>query len=285
MKANYFTKVSLGCLLCLLAVVAGCCINIGRCGWNRAKYEREVHLSAPLAAGSLFAAETHNGSIAVTGTDAADCNIIATIKARAASEEEAKELAEKVKVKLEPFGNKLAVKIEKPAFMTNKSVSVNLNVTVPERSDLELTTHNGAIRIANITGGVNGTTHNGKVIAEQVSGSTELRSHNGRIICKEVSGEMKLKTHNGKIIAAYSKSASPVCSVSLITHNGGIEFTAPPNFSAAVEALTHNGSIRTELPITVTVVGKISRRKLTGTIGTGEGKLYLETHNGSIKIR
>jgi len=285
MKANYFTKVSLGCLLCLLVVVAGCCINIGCCGWNRAKYEREVQLSAPLAAGSLFAAETHNGSIAVTGADVTDCNVIATIKARAASEEEAKELAEKVKVKLEPFGNKLAVKIEKPAFMTNKSVSVNLNVTVPEHSDLELTTHNGAIRIANITGGVNGTTHNGKVIAEQVSGGTELRSHNGRITCEEISGDVKLKTHNGRINAAYSPNASPVCSVSLITHNGGIEFTAPPNFSAAVEASTHNGSIKTELPIAVTVVGKISKRKLTGTIGTGEGKLYLETYNGSIKIR
>ena len=34
-----------------------------------------------------------------------------------------------------------------------------------------------------------------------------------------------------------------------------------------------------------TVIGKVSRRKLKGTIGEGEGKLLLETHNGSIKIR
>jgi len=50
-----------------------------------------------------------------------------------------------------------------------------------------------------------------------------------------------------------------------------------------VDASTHNGSINTDLPITVT--GKVSKSKLTGTIGNGDGKLYLETHNGSIRLR
>jgi hypothetical protein len=63
----------------------------------------------------------------------------------------------------------------------------------------------------------------------------------------------------------------------MATHNGGVDFTAPPNLSAMVDVSTHNGSIKTNLPITV--VGKIGRRKLTGKIGTGEGKLHLETHN------
>jgi DUF4097 and DUF4098 domain-containing protein YvlB len=62
-----------------------------------------------------------------------------------------------------------------------------------------------------------------------------------------------------------------------------VELTTPKNFSGEVEASTHNGSIKTELPITVK--GKVSKKRLTGTIGTGQGKLYLETHNGSIKIK
>jgi DUF4097 and DUF4098 domain-containing protein YvlB len=68
-----------------------------------------------------------------------------------------------------------------------------------------------------------------------------------------------------------------------VTHNGGIELTAPANHSAKVKASTHNGSINTDLPITVT--GKVSKKKLTGTIGSGDGDLYLETHNGSIRLR
>jgi DUF4097 and DUF4098 domain-containing protein YvlB len=62
-----------------------------------------------------------------------------------------------------------------------------------------------------------------------------------------------------------------------------VEFVAPPNFSAEVNVSTHNGSIKTDIPITVT--GKVRKGRLTGTIGTGEGKLHLETHNGSITIK
>jgi DUF4097 and DUF4098 domain-containing protein YvlB len=92
-----------------------------------------------------------------------------------------------------------------------------------------------------------------------------------------------LKTHNGDVEASYSEGAPSVCEVSIVTYNGGIVFDAPPDFSARVEASTHNGSVHTDLPITV--VGKVSRNQLTGTVGTGQGKLRLETHNGSIRIR
>jgi len=281
MKKDYFTKASLGCLLCLLILLASCCINTG-C-WPRAKYERTQQLSAALEPGSTFAAKTHNGSITINGAEVADCNLTATIIARAATEEDAKKLAEEVKIKLEHFGDKLTARIEKPSSMRNRSVSVSFNVTVPNQTNLQLTTHNGAIRIMNIDGQIDGTTHNGNVAAEQVSGTSKLHTHNGSIICKEVSGDMELRTHNGKVNAAYSQAASPVCNVSIVTHNGSVDFAAPPNFSAAVEASTHNGSVHTDLPITI--IGKVTKRKLTGTIGTGQGELYLKTHNGSIRIR
>ena len=282
MENGLLKKVSLGSLLSLLIVAAGCCFNIGSCAM-RAKYERTVQLSAPLSPGSSFAAQTHNGSITIAGADVTDCNLTATITARAITEEDAKELAERTTVKLEPFGDKLTAKIDKPTLLMNKSVSVSLDVQVPNRTHLELTTHNGSIRITDITDRLNATTHNGKVTAEQISGTTELHTHNGSVICREISGDTQLKTHNGGIKVFYSEDAPSVCNISLITYNGGIELATPSNFSGEVEASTHNGSINTELPITVK--GKVSRRKLTGTIGTGQGKLHLETHNGSIRLR
>ncbi len=282
MKNGLLKKVSLGSLLCLLLIAAGCCFNIGSCAM-RAKYERTVQLSAPLSPGSGFAAQTHNGSITITGADVTDCNLTATIIARATTEEDAKKLAERTTIKLEPFGDKLTAKIDKPTFLMNQSVSVSLDVQVPNQTDLELTTHNGSIRITNITGRLNGTTHNGKVTAEQISGTVELRTHNGSVICREVSGDTQLKTHNGSVKLYYSEAAPSVCNISLITYNGSIDLTTPSNFSGEVDASTHNGSIRTDLPITV--VGKVSKTKLTGTIGAGRGKLHLETHNGSIRIK
>ena len=281
MKNHHFTKVSLGCLLCMLVLLAGCCINIG-CAM-RAKHQRTVQLSAPLSPGSTFAAQTHNGSITINGDEVTDCNLTATIVARAGNEEDAKKLAEKIKIRLEPSGNKLNVKIEKPTLMMNQSVSVSLDAKVPNQTDLELITHNGAVGITNITGQLNATTHNGKVTAEKVSGTTMLKTHNGSVICREISGDSQLRTHNGSVKAFYSESAPSICDISIVTYNGSIELVTPSNFSGEVEASTHNGSVHTDLPITV--IGKVSRRNLKGTIGTGEGKLRLETHNGSIRMR
>jgi DUF4097 and DUF4098 domain-containing protein YvlB len=275
MENGLLKKVSLRSLLCSMVTIAGCTM--------RAKYERTVQLSAPLAPASSFAAQTHNGSITIAGADVTDCNITATITARAMTEKDAKELAERTTVKLEPWGDKLTAKIDKPTLLMNKSVSVSLDVQVPNQTNLELKTHNGGVRITNISGQLNGTTHNGKVTAEQVSGTTELHTHNGSVICQEISGDAQLKSHNGSMKVYYSQTAPSICNISIITYNGGIELTTPSNFSGEFDASTHNGSIRTDLPITI--VGTVSKRKLTGKIGTGRGKLRLETHNGSIRVK
>jgi len=281
MKRSDFPKASVGFLLYLLIAAANCSCA-GGC-IPKAKYERTVHLSEPLPAGSLFEAQTHNGYINIAGTDVTECNLTATIIARANTEENARKLAEKVEVKLVPSGNKLTAKIEKPELTRGESICVSLDITVPNQTDADLTTHNGALKIKNLTGQLNGTTHNGEVVAEKISGTAKLKTHNGSLICEEASGDINLRTHNGSAKAFYSAAAPPVCNISIVTHNGDISLTAPPNFSAKVDASTHNGSINTDLPITVT--GNVTKNKLSGTIGTGEGELYLETHNGSINIK
>jgi len=277
MRNSNFTRTSWALLACMASFLAGCNMNM------RAKYERIVQLSAPMSPGSTFLAQTHNGSIRTSGADVADCNVVATITARAATEEEAQELAEEVEVTLEPSGDELTAKIKRPTHLVNKSVGVSLDVTLPGRSNLELLTHNGAVSIADIDGDVRATTHNGKVTTERVSGRTVLETHNGSISIRSTSGDANLKTHNGSVKAFYADSAPPVSDISIITYNGSVELEAPPDLSARIEATTHNGSINTDLPITVT--GKVSRSRLAGTIGSGEGRLHLETHNGSIRIR
>jgi DUF4097 and DUF4098 domain-containing protein YvlB len=90
-------------------------------------------------------------------------------------------------------------------------------------------------------------------------------------------------THNGSVKAFYAENAPPVCDISIVTHNGSVNLTVPQNLSAKVDASTHNGSINTDLPITIT--GMVKKKKLSGTIGRGEGNLYLKTHNGSINLK
>jgi DUF4097 and DUF4098 domain-containing protein YvlB len=298
MKKDNFQKMFLVFLSCFIVAAMGC--STDGCE-PKAKYERIVLLTKPLSAGGSFKAQTHNGYINVTGADVAECNLTATIIARADTVENAQRLAEAVEVKLVPSGNKLTAQIEKPELTSCQNVSVNLDVTVPNKTSTDLITHNGALKIENLTGQLNGTTHNGKVTAKKLSGTIELKTHNGEVdcgevtgktqlethngsvTCEEASGDINLRTHNGNAEAFYSATAPSVCNLSAVTHNGSVRLNAPPNLSAKVEASTHNGSITTNLPITVT--GEVTKKKLTGTIGAGEGKLYLETHNGSINIK
>ena len=282
MKKYHFARVSLAYLTCLVILSAGCCINIGGC-FMQAKYERTMQLSAPLSPGSAFEAQTHNGSITIKGADVTECSMTATIVARASTDEEAQELAEQVNVTLAPSGNRLVTKIDRPTQLVNKSVSVSLDIIVPNKTDLGLVSHNGAIEISDIIGRIEATSHNGKVTGDKITGTAAFETHNGAIICDEISGNIKLTSHNGGIKAFYIDTAPAVCDISIVTYNGSIELKTPSNLSAKIDVSTHNGSINTDLPITVS--GKISKSKLTGTIGAGEGQMHLETHNGSIRIR
>jgi hypothetical protein len=234
------------------------------------KYKRTVQISEPIQAGSNLSAGTHNGYIKVTGADVNQCDITATIIARADTVENAQKLAEKVDVKLEDFGsNGLIVRIDKPElnkYFGNKYIRVNLDITSPRRTSLVLNTHNGVVNVTNISGDLEAHTHNGNVSAKNISGSAVL-----------------LTTHNGRVNVAYNEEASAVIDGYIKSHNGSITLKSPANLSVRLEASAHNGRIKTELPITC--VGNVTGRNLKGTIGAGEGKLLLKTHNGSIHIK
>ncbi len=229
------------------------------------KYERTVDLSAPCAAGALFTGRTHNGSIDVAGADVTECKVRATIRTRASTPAGAKELAEKVRVRLEVCDEKtISVKIDRPPTRLGGSVSVSLTVEVPNQTRVDVVTHNGSVKVRDLTGDI------------------EAETHNGSITLRDIWGAVRAKTHNGGVKVSYRDTAPPAPDVDVVTHNGNITLISPPTLSARIEAKTHNGSVRTDIPITVT--GKIGR-KLVGTIGSGEGHLRLRTHNGSIRIK
>ncbi|MFC1781930.1 DUF4097 domain-containing protein, partial [Planctomycetota bacterium] len=277
------------------------CIMTG-CLEQSEQFTKIVHMPVTaLSPGSGFTTSTHNGLIEVRGSNVADCNVIATIVGRAATIEDAKEVVEETELGFEKSVEGLAFQIKTPQNLIGRSVSVSLDIVVPDNIDLELETHNGEINIENISGNTLAKTHNGKVNVKNISGVTRLetyngrieseeisgdfdfKSHNGQIESQEISGNIKFQTYNGSVKALFSGNARADCDIEMTTHNGSIELTTPPNYSARVNISTHNGSIDTNLPVTVS--GRLSRNKLTGTVGAGLGMLNIETYNGSINIR
>ncbi|MCX5633442.1 MAG: DUF4097 family beta strand repeat-containing protein [Phycisphaerae bacterium] len=251
-------KILIILLMPVLILISGC-IAIAK-----VKYTRQVNVTVPAGQAETFVAETHNGNITIKGSETTDCNLAAVIAVKAGTEEAAKTIAEEIKISLLPEGNSIIVKIEKPDIPRGVQINIDLDTNLPAKMNLSLASHNGNITTTDTSGSVKASTHNGNI------------GHKGTL------ADLKFESHNGNIaIHCIGQSAKP-CEINAETHNGNIDFTAPENFSAAIDASTHNGSIQTSLPVAVS--GKIGKN-LKGTLGDGRDKLYLKTHNGSIKIK
>jgi hypothetical protein len=124
-------------------------------------------------------------------------------------------------------------------------------------------------------------TVNGDVEAEGLEGDVSVRTVNGSIQVS-TTGRADAQTVNGSIRASAGR-ADWSGEAEFKTVNGSITVTLPSSTAADVRAETVNGEIETDFALTVS--GRVSRRRLSGTIGGGGRSLEMETVNGSIHLR
>jgi len=281
MKKNLSPKALVTFLLCLLIVITGCSIGTG-CS-QQSKYEKTEQLSAPMADLEAVDVETGFGSIKIVGGDVTDCKIKAEIFAQAPTDEEAKQLAEKVKIKLEPVDKTLNIIVDKPKIRNNRCIGVSFDIIVPRRTNIDCSTSFGSIKLKDIRGNVNVRTSFASIECENIEGSVDLETSYGKIKCRNItSTDINARSSFGNINIACSPETSPEIDADIATSYGNIEFATPPGFSGRVDLETSFGSIRTDLPITVK--GRISKDRIKGSVGQGNGKLRLKTSFGSIRI-
>ena len=233
--------------------------------------QEEFHWKGKVASGGAVEIKGVNGGIVATGAAAGDVEVTAVKKGR----------------KSDPAGVKIEV-VEHPGGVTicavypstgtpneckpgeggrmnvrDNDVSVEFRVTVP-----------AGVRFV-------GRTVNGGIEARGITADAEAHTVNGGVDL-DAAGTARAETVNGGITARLGR-ADWNGTLKLKTVNGGIEVVLPEGLSADVKASTVNGDIETDFPLTVT--GKISRRKLEGTIGSGGRLLEMETVNGGIELR
>lgn len=145
----------------------------------------------------------------------------------------------------------------------NNDVNVNFTVRVPVGVEFK------------------GRTVNGEIGATSLTGNVDSRTVNGSINIS-TTGYAQAKTVNGEISAKLG-SANWSDSLEFKTVNGGIDLDLPAALSTQIEADTLNGNIESEFPLTV--LGRVSRKHVRGTIGGGGRELVLKTLNGSIHLK
>jgi hypothetical protein len=141
--------------------------------------------------------------------------------------------------------------------------SVSYEIVTPREIDLNLTTRNGSIAIAD------------------VSGDLTFEAQNGSIELDGLAGTVRGRTTNGGVDAELTGETWQGSGLDLKTTNGGVRLRVPEDYSARLETKTVNGGIDVDFP--VTVQGRLGR-EFTTTLGDGGPLVRAETTNGGVRI-
>jgi len=198
----------MGRIIALVVVTAlvssvGGCIIVHDGEWDggpwsqRAKFERTVELQQAMKAGGTLVVSTASGSIETTGQETDQVQVVAKITARAATEEEAQQLAEQVQIRFQEAGDKLEIKADKPTLRRSR-ISISYNIITPRQTSLDCESASGSLKVQDLTGNVNAHTASGSVEGARIKGTVRLHSSSGSVHGDNVGGgDVDLDTASG----------------------------------------------------------------------------------------
>lgn len=227
-----------------------------------------------------------NGNLRILTWDKPEVQVKATKKVKFRDVNKGKEYAKNVKVNVDKAGDRLEIITIHPKGNTPKyikSVSVEYDISMPQKSNLDANTLNGNVSIGGISGSLKAGTLNGSVVVHDIRGDVTAKTTNGSINAKIsfLEGNGEFQTVNGSIDVLASEAHS--VPIKAQTVNGSISLKIPSNLAANIDTSVVNGSINCELP--VTVQGKLDRRSLAGKINGGGQEMRIKTVNGNITIK
>jgi DUF4097 and DUF4098 domain-containing protein YvlB len=146
--------------------------------------------------------------------------------------------------------------------------SVSFEIFVPHKMDLQATTVNGGVNLADVEGQLRFRTMNGGVNLARVAGDVQGRTMNGG-----VNVDLEGARWNGQ-------------GLDVTTTNGGVNLVVPASYSANLRAATTNGGFTSDF-------GTPSREEQRGwarkeyerILGNGGAPVKVMTTNGGVRIK
>jgi hypothetical protein len=248
-------------------------------------YKKSEEMQVAFEPGSKLAVRNEAGAIRISSDDRTDCRITAKVYVHAPHKLEAQEIGAQVQITAEPNDGVVTVAVKRPPMEQNhRFVSVDLDILVPRQAHVDCTTEFGKIRLRGIEGNVKAATQFGSVICEKTQGALELETQFGRVTGHEiVSDRLVACTQFGAVDIACAKSCPREMTAEARTEWGKVRFKAPPDYQGVFRLENDWGAVRSAIP--TTAQGEISRHKIVGTTGSGQGSLCLSSEHGSVRLR
>jgi hypothetical protein len=220
--------------------------------------EREIRL--PVRA--TYAVDAgQNGGVTVIGWGRDEVLLRARIQSHGRSESRARTLMERVRIRTDGV---IRGDVSDVDDRDRDDWSISFELYVPRRTDLDLSTLNGGIRV------------------EEVEGSLRFSAVNGGIHLTDVGGDVRGSTQNGGLHVELGGERWRGNGLDVRTQNGGVHLAIPRDYSANLVTGTQNGGMRIDFPITVN--GYVSRRIET-RLGDGGATVRAVTTNGGVQVR
>ena len=203
-----------------------------------------------------------NAGAEIEGWDRDSVAVTIRIQTGARSDEDARALAKGITI--EAAGS--SIRVDGPSSGRHEHWSASLVVMVPRRIGLGVRTVNGPLSV------------------EGVSGQMELRATNGPVSLSGVSGDVEARVQNGPLTVTLAGTTWDGKGLDAEAINGPVTLALPEGYNAELEIGTVNGPINLEMPLTVTLNGRV-RDRIHTTLGKGGPPVRVVTTNGPITIR
>ncbi|MDQ0959208.1 hypothetical protein QFZ66_003086 [Streptomyces sp. B4I13] len=141
---------------------------------------------------------------------------------------------------------------------------------------------NGDTTLVGLAGPVRADTVSGSVEAQALTGDLRFNSVSGDLTVVEAGSSVKADSVSGSMIVDLDPASRPT-RIDLTSVSGEIAIRLPHPADAQVEANTASGSVSNAFE-DLRVSGQWGAKRITGRLGTGNGKLRATTISGSIAL-
>jgi hypothetical protein len=141
----------------------------------------------------------------------------------------------------------------------------------------------GSVRVDDVIGDAELHTVSGTIKAGSVKGSITAENTSGDVKLTDVTDAkmIKAKTLSGDV--DYAGVVYSDGSYNFRSHSGDVNLAIPSNAAFDLEAQTFSGSIESDFEITL--VGKISKKELKGSVNGGGATLEIKTFSGDVHLK
>jgi hypothetical protein len=259
------------CALAAAAVAVGVgwlsVTPFGVAGFPGATTER-TEQTYPVGSAPQLTVDNFAGNVNVRAGAAGQIQVIVTKRAPGSAR------LNNIQVQIRPQGNGLVINTSATGIPAN--VSVQLEITAPSDTVLNLHTGAGSIDAAGFSSSIKVDSGAGTVTIQDVTGALNAHTGAGSIDVRGAAGAAQLDTGAGSI----DYQGTPQGNCSFETGTGSIRLTLPANLSATVDLSTGVGQVQLGGFV---VEGQVSKRDVKGTIGSG-GQAQILAHSGTGSI-